>query len=43
MAKKRHRAQSEAAAGCKTDRIISQKSMVFVKKFAGECYRGLLT
>jgi len=35
MAKERHRTQKEAAAGCKTDRIKSQKSMVFVKKFAG--------
>jgi len=32
MAKERHRAHSEAVPGCKTDRIISQKSMVFMKK-----------
>jgi hypothetical protein len=43
MAKERHRAQSEAPPGGKTNRIKSQKSMVFVKKFAGECWRGLLS
>jgi hypothetical protein len=42
MAKERHRAQSEAAPGYKTDQIKSQKSMIFVKKFAGEGCRGLL-
>jgi len=43
MAKERHRAQSEAAPGCKIDRIKCQKSMVFVKKIADDCYRGLLS
>jgi hypothetical protein len=43
MAKERHRAQGEAAPGCKTDRIKCQKSMIFMKKFAGECCRGLLS
>jgi hypothetical protein len=43
MAKERHRALSEAAAGCKTDRIKSQMSMVFVKKITGEGCRGLLS
>ena len=42
MAKERHRAQCEAAPGCKTDRIKSQMSMIFVKKIADEGCRGLL-
>lgn len=42
MVKERHRTQREAAPGCKTDRIKSQMSMIFVKKIAGEGCRGLL-
>ena len=43
MAKERHRARSEAAAGRKIDRIKCQKSMVIVKKIADERSRGLLS
>ena len=43
MAKERHRAHGQKVQRHKTDRINCQKSMIFVKKFAGECYRGLLS
>jgi hypothetical protein len=34
-----HLAQGETLTGRKTDRIKRQKTMVFVKKFVGKCYR----
>jgi hypothetical protein len=43
MAKERHRAHGQKVKRHKTDRINWQRSMIFVKKFAGKYYRGSLS
>jgi hypothetical protein len=44
MAKERHRAHGQKVQRHKTERINGQqKSMIFVKKFAGKRYRGSLS
>ena len=43
MAKERHRAHGQKVKLHNTDRIIWQRIMIFVKKFAGKYYRGSLS
>jgi hypothetical protein len=43
MEKERHRAHGQKVHRHKTERINGEKSMLFVKKFAGKRYRGSLS